>query len=519
MQVLTTIAMMMIIMPGECVDGKFPIASPVIRRKSQLPATLGYNTYMTNIILQSPCDVIPTTGMSGNIIKPLLYECDVHYEANFINPLKELCPSKGESTTMQQNKRAKTFVFAAAGLISLAVVAIPSIAVGSIALYKVNNVETRQEEINQQINILTKQLMDADDKSDLLSKKFKLLMTNLEKYAEDSVRQTYMIARIVNKLDKSLEILQESCQAWQRKEMSTSFFDYLHFKPPCEMECPVEHGIFHSCEISKNNANLRIDYSLPIVNKNLTIVEADPFKLTKRDGNLTCVYEYIGPKQAILSLQEDCLYALSTEKAPVGLPLASSLTCKPHLSFTEKDDYFKISSCRPSEKDDWQHYTQVKVFDNKYHIYCAGGEYYLGKRKVKCPSYIFTLPLSATFSLNNAEYKGNVLSVVYQQQEDPLYLEQINWHLHPFVNWQTVYTNFSKEEEKIKEKANEREIVQFFSQGGNHILHLLLGMITVLLLIGLFIFITRLIIKKRRGNQPPTDQIPLHEPAQIVINN
>lgn len=90
-------------------------------------------------------------------------------------------------------------------------------------------------------------------------------------------------------------------------------------------------------------------------------------------------------------------------------------------------------------------FAQVKVYDNKYYIYCPGMNYYLEKRKVVCPNKVFVLPIEASFTLNNVEYVGSVLSIVYHQAEDPLFVEKTNWHLSPHVNWDNLTQNMVNE--------------------------------------------------------------------------
>ena len=146
---------------------------------------------------------------------------------------------------------------------------------------------------------------------------------------------------------------------------------------------------------------------------------------------------YNGPSNAILSLEEDCLYAVDI-KSPSFRDLIVSpfSTCRPGLSFRKEAKYFKVEECKPTRSDDYREFVQVKTYNGQYFIYCPGSTYTLGNRDpTLCPNDVFTLPLTATFTINDVEYKGAVLDLVYKEKLDPMFMEKANWHLKPSINW------------------------------------------------------------------------------------
>jgi len=69
-------------------------------------------------------------------------------------------------------------------------------------------------------------------------------------------------------------------------------------------------------------------------------------------------------------------------------------------------------------------FVQVKVYNNMYFIYCPGNIYMLGKRNVTCPQRYY-ITAYCYFAVNSREYRGAILNIVYQQQEDPCLLRKL----------------------------------------------------------------------------------------------
>jgi len=253
----------------------------------------------------------------------------------------------------------------------------------------------------------------------------------------------YLVSYLVSRLMIGRSIILEQKLLWKKGLMDNTFLQFLNITLPCDEECPVDYGEPRSCHLNKEKRQLQIEFVVPTVNKNLTILEADPFDLMVRENGKTCRIVYDGPKNAMLSNQEDCLYATDMGKDPKGRVLmAHNLQCIRDSSLDEKEA-FKMDKCQPSKEGDEVDFVQIKAHGDNFHIYCPGMKYILGdKREVYCPNKVFTLPITATFTLNDVTYRGSILSLVYREQEDPLLNEQIHWHLTPLVNWENLNKTF-----------------------------------------------------------------------------
>ena len=126
-----------------------------------------------------------------------------------------------------------------------------------------------------------------------------------------------------------------------------------------------------------------LEFSVPVVDKNLTSVEADPFDIMIKKENSTCRIKYEGPKAAIISNDEDCVYATHVNSGySESLSLAASLKCNNRSSFGE-GDYYKIEKCTVSKSSDEKDFVQAKIYDNKYFMYCPGLNYEIQLEKGK----------------------------------------------------------------------------------------------------------------------------------------
>ena len=267
-----------------------------------------------------------------------------------------------------------------------------------------------------------------------------------------------------------------------------------------------------------------LDFSVPVVNKNLTIVEADPFEIMIKKENMTCKMEYTGPEVAVMSDTEDCVYNTYRNTGYTHrLPLTTSLKCNNRTSL-EKENYFKINNCKMSRLNEEKDFVQIKIYDNKYFIYCPGSSYEIGRRTVKCPLKVFTLPLTATFTLNEIEYQGSVLNIVYQQREDPLFIEKLNWHLTPGLNWFNLTAGFEEDwrinEQKIKQDMKTLTVFHFQDQDQWTFMQIIVVVMSLVIIGFLVLCIIKLVKGKncKQGGKRVEDKPEESQHEEIPMN-
>lgn len=242
-------------------------------------------------------------------------------------------PTPGTSSNSSVRNRPTKFVFMALGVILVVSLVVPTLVISTMTLHKTVDLETKQTFIKKKVSELEKQILGHHENLELLRKEVIILADSMEKFQEDSVRLSFLISYVTGRLLEGRGIIHETQKAFVKGQLNEKFFDWFNFTQPCAPNCIVEHGIFHKCSMSSDFKKLNMEYSLPIVNDSLTIVHADPFRLMSRHDNKTCWLDYTGPTLAVISHDDDCIYSIQTEQAPVGkLLLTPSVGCKPQLS-------------------------------------------------------------------------------------------------------------------------------------------------------------------------------------------
>jgi len=364
------------------------------------------------------------------------------------------------------------------------------------------------------------------------------LVNDFNMFKEKVVELHYLVSYLTAKLMEGKKVLKETNTAWKGKEMTTELFDYLNITLPCGANCPVDFGIFHKCEL-KNKEQLMLEFSVPLVDQKLVRVEADAFNLMVRKDNNTCVLKYNGPTVATVSIEDDCVYETFLENTKNRVAIPTSQQCT-NSSFKGEESYFKVDKCTPTKSGDEKPFVQVKIYDNQYFVYCPKGTYMIGKRSVNFPESVFTLPLSLTFTLNEVQYQGNVLKVVYREKEDPMLTQHLNYHLNPRINWSNLTAEYemdlNESDRKINDEVKNLKLFEFADKSNElTTTSIVLIVLATLAILSLVLFIVK---QKLCQGKPNTninasvearieEEIPLQpttsgttsQKARIIIHN
>jgi len=321
----------------------------------------------------------------------------------------------------------------------------------SYAISEIGDIKMTQAEIERTLDDLEKkasinsiQLGVLQEEVRKLAKSLNEIISDVNDFKEKIIEVQYLVSYIVSRLLIGRGVVLNTKKLWKKKTMDDSLFEYLNFTLPCGSDCPVEYGEPKSCELDLEKHSLHLEFTVPVINPNLTIVESDPFFLMVKNENQTCRVEYHEPKNAMLSISDDCVHAMDMGTESRGrLYFPNSNKCQTRKASVMEKEWFGITTCNPTKDGDELAFVQIKANHNRLHIYCPGQNFTLGeKRVVQCPNKIFTLPLTATFTLNNVTYQGKTMQLVYTEKDDPLMQEKLNWHLTPLFNWDSLNQTF-----------------------------------------------------------------------------
>ncbi|OXA45286.1 hypothetical protein Fcan01_19895 [Folsomia candida] len=334
--------------------------------------------------------------------------------------------------------RVRRVVPIVVGWIFLSVAASAGIGIGGYAIHKTDQLEVSQLEIERTLDdmerkaqITSEELIFLKGEVKKLSVTVNSLIDDTNSFKERSILVQYIVSYIISRLLVGRGVVQHTRTLWRKHKMDDSFFDFMNITLPCDANCPLEYGEFKRCSMNGDGNALTLEFAVPIVNTNLTMLQADAFFLMVKEKGRTCTATYHGPRHAIISLGEDCIYSVALGQKDMLVPSASCISQSRHFN-----DVYKMTKCMESKEGDESDFIQVKTYNNMFHIYCPGLEFMYGsQRNVKCPNHVFKLPLTGTFTLNNITYKGQAINLVYNEKEDPLMMEKLAWHLTPSVKW------------------------------------------------------------------------------------
>lgn len=99
-------------------------------------------------------------------------------------------------------------------------------------------------------------------------------------------------------------------------------------------------------------------------------------------------------------------------------------------------DNWKVAKCKPIELWDRENYIHVKSAGNLNIIYCYGNKIQLDTGLIDCPNYIFQLPITTSFTINNMTYSVGEIDVIegkYNSDEQFIINSHLAAEVDPFI--------------------------------------------------------------------------------------
>jgi len=487
----------------------FPLLSeqPVIWRASQTPVTQGHNQYHLMIKFESPCNIFTTDNIHEHLLKEAKSKCEELYEEYFLRNVEEMCP-RGTFTEVEVRKKRELFTLLTVFIISIAASAAFGIAgttVASINAGRITNIQTKFDEQEKKLEQDAERLNLAEKAIQILQENYKTLHGRFGELEQDylkikysQVGTTYAVSYITTRLLNAQQTLKETSRQWKENKVNPAFFDYLNFTLPCEGICPLKNAIAQQCKLSYDKTKLYMKFTTPVVDTKLRLLEADPFDLIHKTENETCVIKYSGPRNVIISAEEDCVYSVNVKYSDIILSPGGN--CKQISTLPDTSTYFSLLECKPKrENDEWK-YVQIKLHHGQYHIYCNGNNVTIGKVTQRCPDQPFVIPVSTDFFINEHFYKAGEYKINHQEVIDPLFTIKANWYLQPKNPMDKIIADIN-----LNRKVKENPI----PSNGFELMFWIYGLISLLGVIVLFIigYLIRCVINKRnkrtiRANTP-----------------
>jgi hypothetical protein len=409
--------------------------------------------------------------------------------------------------------RVKRFIDLVLCLIVIAVTT--SIGLGTTAVAmaasdsaQISTLEDRDQQETTMLNKLEGQIKANYEKVRNVTSRVNNIVLELERHQIDhdelkgkSIGTNYVIAYVTSRFLIGRTIIQEANHLWKTGKVSTALMDYFNVSLPCGDECPIHLARAQRCAMSKDESSLYMEFAAPLISMDLTLVEADAFDLMLRKKDQTCTVKYNGPKNAILSESDHCVYAINV-KQPVkyDLILAPARGCMPKVGESNDTRHFSIDSCQKRIPMDEHNFIQIKPYNGEYHVYCPESQLTVEGIQEVCPNKVISFPLRSNFSINHMEFTGSRISLAHQETLDPVFMVKANWHLKPKVNWTSLMADLNEKDDFQEYQMSEfHKVTNYWSTLG--------CTIAIILLIVVIVYLSR------KKNQPVRISV-VAQPAQ-----
>lgn len=398
---------------------------------------------MLTIKLLNPCGILNSDAIHHDLAQQSIEKCDEMYQELFIKEMQEMCRAENKRTLILRSKRF--IVSLTVGLIVASIIA--TVGAAGVTAASVNSERIRS--VNALVAAQATELEEASQKIDMLEMALNNLQANfnktvlhLEAHENDfkelkakSITSTYVISYITTRLLQGKQTIQEAYRQWKVKKIYPPLLDYLNFTLPCGDDCPLSLAVSSRCHMTEDHNEIYIDFSAPMIDNTLQLVEADPFELAVKKDDKICPVIYKGPRNAINSMKDGCTTAINIRpESTHEAILVSSKACISTTKLPEESKYFEIQKCSPRQPHDELHYIQLKPHFGLNYIYCPWDNITIDGLTKPCPEEVFTLPITATFWINEMEFMGSTVHLTHQETADPLFNMKTNWHLQLKVN-------------------------------------------------------------------------------------
>jgi len=397
--------------PGEGITQN---AQPVLWRGSKTPITTGSQRVFLRIKLMDPCELLTSDILHTDVSKLAQIRCKEMYKEHFLNEMTQMCPIDHGYEII--HTRAKRFV------IMMSIIIISSVILWAgagtafgLSIYNKGSISDLQE-ISKlqtvQIQNLEHRLNITEHAIRRMQTDFNSLLDEFERHGKDytelkdkQVGTNLIISYITSRFVVAKQVIREANRQWKDGKLYPGFMDFLNYTLPCGDECLIRLATVKKCSFHSDLKDLYMTFDVPVINLELKLVVADPFKLMLQTENQTCVVKYTGPINAIVSNKDGCAYASNLKTlAPHDQVITPSGPCE-RISSESRTRYFGVERCDAKQLNDENDFIQIKPQHGMNYIYCPKSFITIGNKREPCPEDVLVLPITATFKINDFELK------------------------------------------------------------------------------------------------------------------
>jgi hypothetical protein len=353
---------------------------PVLWRKSPIPVTTGQSQVYLLINLVNPCEILTSDIAHHDLAANAREKCNKIYTEMFVNEVENLCPKKTFTGNIYRIERAIPLLIGAVwGVITLSAgLGVAGTVISALNMASIGRIQTKLDLEKEQLEMLSSSLEWSQKQMDELRSNFNDAMGQMQVQQADQdelknkfISTNFAISYLTTRLMMGQEILRESVRQWKQGKVYAPLMDYFNFTMPCGDDCPLYLSQAQKCELSEDGTKLYIDFSAPIINQTLQLIEADPFDLMLRRKNSTCTVRYIGNRNLLVSTTENCIYTVNVNRHFThDLLVSPAHGCRPNTNSTEETKHFVVDHCQSQHELDYYDFVQIKPHHSQFYVYC-----------------------------------------------------------------------------------------------------------------------------------------------------
>jgi len=353
---------------------------PLLWRPSPVQVTKSHEQYLVLVHLVSPCKILTKNILHPDILNVTIEQCNDLYDELFVQPIQKMCPyspyepffinsPKHFASELESRKKRELFTIIIC-LVLVATVALSTAGTvtGAKALQNTHQLQTEIEKQEEELQDVQKQLDISQEAIKVLQSNVKVLGKGIHDIDEDlnNVKKflpstTLALSYITTRLTQGQSFIREAARQMRDHKLYAPLFDFFNVTLKCGDSCPLKNAVAKSCYVTHDSSRLYLDFTIPVVDNDLQLLEADPFDLMVRKDNQTCSIVYNGPENAIVSKAKDCVYSVNVRHRDVLLT-PDSTECKSSYALPDTSKYFKLGNCKATQPDDETEFIQVFLF-------------------------------------------------------------------------------------------------------------------------------------------------------------
>ena len=425
-RVLTVLSLLALACP--IISRELQTADPIVWRKTDHKAVVGYNFTTHAAVMLNPCTVFDrrlnvseTVQFSIDADKET---CEEAYERKILTLLRQECLVTDQISALDYQsrnikRRNRRFIPLAIGLVG----GIVSYSVlGFAHHYTDPAIQSQVTAIDAQLKEQVRQLHYYNDKNaefqtKLLGEMHKqwVLYRKLDADLQASQHEERLIAMVLEAIDLMQLHLGYLLDGFGDGKVTSDYKLLFEESPLLNNSTRLKYWTAHPCEFVKDSV-LNMKFEIPILYPGIKVLEAEPFLIYVEDEmEGQCLKSFRGSRFVLLNVVDNCTRDLLVEPVrdrDLILVYDAAHLCIDHSNRTVQ---WRTAKCdrRLSKRE----YVQIKQDTSFYYVYCYKHELKVeGYDTIVCENVVYKFSRLLSFSIDDLSW--SVYESVHKSTHD-----------------------------------------------------------------------------------------------------